>query len=62
MYKKISKERFKKEWLSKSLMSEETFDKNFVVLSCKCDAEQCQGWAVIQNTQDAIKTHLELYT
>lgn len=35
---------------------------NLITLPCNCDADNCEGWAAIDNTPQAIKTHKTLYT
>lgn len=35
--------------------------KDFIVMPCACDWRGCSGWAVINNSPLAIKTHQRLF-
>jgi hypothetical protein len=57
----ITKEQFINNYCSKSRMTREQFDKNLVALPCKCDSEDCKGWAAVFNDEMSVKIHFELY-
>jgi len=56
------REQFKREYCLKSNISEEEFDKRFVVLHCNCSYRACQGWAVVSNDSESVSLHNILNT
>ena len=57
----ISKEKFKSDFRRRSGMSRAEYNKHFVTLACACESSICQGWAVVTNEPQYIKSHNRLY-
>lgn len=57
----MTKEQFEDEYIKKSDLTKELYNEYFVTLPCNCHAEECQGWACVDNNPLSIKTHKELY-
>jgi len=55
------KAEFIKGYCKRSKITEEFFNKHMVALTCKCDYENCKGWAAVSNNKLSIKTHKDLY-
>ena len=55
------KKDFIKSYCKKSNISEEIFNERLVVLPCKCNADNCKGWAAIANDKSSIEIHNDLY-
>ncbi|MED3562322.1 hypothetical protein [Bacillus xiapuensis] len=60
----MTKEEFEKRYCEQSGITTEEYynDCNLITLPCNCDYEGCEGWAAIDNTPRAIKTHKDLYS
>jgi hypothetical protein len=57
----MTKEEFEQSYCNKSRLSKEEYDKHFVTMSCSCQYEECEGWAVVTNSPLAIEAHKRLY-
>ena len=57
----MNENEFKKWYCYKSGITENFFNEHFVVLPCSCDSDDCEGWAVVGNSEIEIKIHSELY-
>ncbi len=57
----MTKEEFERQYIKRSNIPKETYDKYFVTLSCNCKDKICNGWVCVLNDDFAIKTHNELY-
>jgi hypothetical protein len=57
----VTKEEFIREYCDRSGITWEWLSQTTVVLPCTCDSDICQGWAMILNDPDTIRTHLFFY-
>lgn len=57
----MTREEFVQGYCERSQLSLQSFRQRFVALACACEASNCPGWAVVQNEQQAIDRHNELY-
>ena len=57
----MTKDEFIDSYCKKSKISWDKLSKSQVVLPCECKDELCQGWAMVSNDQDSIKSHIDLY-
>lgn len=55
----MTKEQFIEGYCRRSEITREAFDRDFVALPCNCEQDGCNGWAAVDNDQDAIKHHME---
>lgn len=53
----MTKDEYLKNYLGKAKVSQQEFDRKFVVLRCKCEAVNCEGWAVVENDPLSIDRH-----
>lgn len=59
--KKMTKEEFKAQFIEGNGMTEEEFDKVFVVLPCVCEYQNCPGWSCVPNEPEFIERHNSLF-
>jgi hypothetical protein len=57
----MDKDEFKKWYCYRSGITEEFFDEHFIILPCKCDSNECKGWATVNNNPFSIKIYNDLY-
>lgn len=57
----VSQEEFRAKYCKETGISIEEYDKYFVTLPCKCDYDQCEGWATIARDEQMIEYHNILY-
>lgn len=58
----MTKEEFVKGYCERSGVTLDWLIQYKVALPCGCGDEVCDGWAMVTNNPDAIKTHMELYS
>lgn len=52
---------FEKNFIKKSNITQDYYNKYYRTLPCKCDAENCKGWAAVSKDEMTIKLHNKLY-
>jgi hypothetical protein len=58
----MTKEQFIEAYIANSKdLTREWLDKHMVALPCRCDGENCKGWAMVSNDPDVIRHHKALY-
>lgn len=57
----MTKEEFIAGYCERSGLTWEYLSRHKVALPCACGEDGCDGWAMISNNEDSIKTHMELY-
>ena len=53
--------KFEKDYARKSEISMPYYRRHFVTLPCRCDADNCVGFAAVSLKKHSILTHAELY-
>lgn len=61
MSDELTREQFKALYCERSKITEEEYDKKYVVMSCNCGDPECKEWASVRNIPDLIELHKELY-
>ena len=57
----VSRSGFRKRYIKESKITEKEFNKDFIVLPCKCNSEDCEGYGVYNIDPRSIKSYFDLH-